>query len=827
MKFIISIYFFFFQFVLYGQTDETMYPWPTPPFNSSKGLNATFGEFRNTGSADHFHNAVDIGEQDGNPVYPSLNGTIHYLSNNGYDSYINVKSIINGKKKHITYYHVVPNPALSIGQQVFASLTQIGTIYVGAAHVHLIERELIDQNSSSLGNEINPVRPEGGLNPYSDNLAPVITNNSLQFYKDNSTIKIPANQLTGKVDISIDVRERNGNFSSQVNNGTYILGYRIFSDDGSNIVYEPENNGMKYRFYFIPGDGYVHSVFVKGLATLSDPIYWLTNGMGEKTINETFAVSNNYLDTDEFAEGNYQLEIFSEDTRSNYSSKRFPISIIKLPPELNTVMMKNDSIYFSWTNYNLKTLKGYRLYYSHLFMNDWKLVADENTLNRESTSFIVSNKAEFQNLTDDNFLKFYLTAIDSNGNESNSSDIYSGVFQNPSFTNYLIVDGFDRYGGNGSWELPNHYFNTIYAKAISNSMIGFNISSCSNEAIINDELDLNNYEMVVWFLGDESLEDNTLVNLEQYKLALYLENGGRLLISGEDLGQDLDTQHKYSEFSDTLFYHQYLKANLMHDGLDILFEVNGQEGTLFEDMNIQFGQTYASDAPDDIEPINGAEPILNYTYMRDDTTYRKGGIAYKGTFGDSTNLGSLVYLSFPFETIGDDNTRTELMKKIQLYLGFNLVDVEQQVGLIPSNIILKQNYPNPFNPTTTIEYVIPVSSSISNVQRDEKSIRSKISPLDRNDNPNVFKNSPRLKTGKVKQSLGIDSDNSFFPASKISVKLTIYDILGREVTTLVNQKQEPGNYQINFNAENYASGIYYYQLKINNNIQTRKMILLK
>jgi calcineurin-like phosphoesterase family protein len=440
-------------------------------------------------------------------------------------------------------------------------------------------------------------------------------------------------------------------------------------------------------------------------------------------------------------------------------------------------------------------LKGYRLYYSDLFKNEWKLVADENILSSESTNFRVSNKTEFQNPTADNFLKFYLTAIDSNGNESNSSDIYSGVFRDPSFTNYLIVDGFDRYGGNGSWEMPNHDFNTIYAKAISYSMIDFNISSCSNEAILNEELDLTNYDMVVWFLGDESLEDNTLVNLEQYKLALYLENGGKLLISGEDIGQDLDTQHKYSEFSDTLFYHQYLKANLMHDGLDILFEVNGQEGTLFENMNIQFGQTYPSDAPDDIEPINGAEPILNYTYMRDDTTYRKGGIAYKGTFGDSTNLGSLVYLSFPFETIGDDNIRADLMKKIQLYLGFNLVDVEKNKELIPSNIILKQNYPNPFNPTTTIVYTIPALSIISNAQRNENSFNSKTSPFGRNE--------------------------------KLNVKLTVYDVLGREVTSLVNQKQEPGNYQISFDAENYTSGIYYYQLKVNNYIQTRKMILLK
>ncbi len=129
---------------------------------------------------------MDIGEPDGNPVYPCMNGVVHYFSNNGYDSYINVKSIVNGQKKHLTYYHVVPNPSLTVGQTVTASQTILGTIYVGAAHVHLIERELMDAASSSIGNEINPIRPEGGLNPYQDSYAPEINGSSIRFFKDKS-----------------------------------------------------------------------------------------------------------------------------------------------------------------------------------------------------------------------------------------------------------------------------------------------------------------------------------------------------------------------------------------------------------------------------------------------------------------------------------------------------------------------------------------------------------------------------------------------------------------------------------------------------------------
>ena len=94
----------------------------------------------------------------------------------------------------------------------------------------------------------------------------------------------------------------------------------------------------------------------------------------------------------------------------------------------------------------------------------------------------------------------------------------------------------------------------------------------------------------------------------------------------------------------------------------------------------------------------------------------------------------------------------------------------------PNSFELSQNYPNPFNPTTTISYSIPdVASdfSLSNVQ------------------------------------------------------LKIYDVLGKEVATLVNKQQNPGNYEVKFDASRLTSGIYFYQLKTGSFIQTKKMILMK
>ncbi len=99
-----------------------------------------------------------------------------------------------------------------------------------------------------------------------------------------------------------------------------------------------------------------------------------------------------------------------------------------------------------------------------------------------------------------------------------------------------------------------------------------------------------------------------------------------------------------------------------------------------------------------------------------------------------------------------------------------VLPVEHTIDNIPEEFSLEQNYPNPFNPTTTIEYSIP--------------------------QPGV-------------------------------VTIKIYDILGREVTTLVNEEKQKGNHVVKFNTGNLSSGIYFYRIQTDSFTQTKKMILLK
>ena len=102
-------------------------------------------------------------------------------------------------------------------------------------------------------------------------------------------------------------------------------------------------------------------------------------------------------------------------------------------------------------------------------------------------------------------------------------------------------------------------------------------------------------------------------------------------------------------------------------------------------------------------------------------------------------------------------------------------EIEVEVDFTPKEFVLYQNYPNPFNPNTIIKYEIPGQA--------------------RNDN--------------------------------VLVTLKVYDVLGNEVVTLVNEEKQPGNYDIEFDGSGLASGIYIYRLTAGNYSTVKKLVLLK
>ncbi|MGD1005601.1 MAG: T9SS type A sorting domain-containing protein [Ignavibacteriaceae bacterium] len=107
------------------------------------------------------------------------------------------------------------------------------------------------------------------------------------------------------------------------------------------------------------------------------------------------------------------------------------------------------------------------------------------------------------------------------------------------------------------------------------------------------------------------------------------------------------------------------------------------------------------------------------------------------------------------------------------YYSINLAkkpDLQPAAVQIPTEYKLFANYPNPFNPSTIIQYQLPTNGMVT---------------------------------------------------------VKVYDILGREVKTLVNDYKTAGNYSVNFDASRLASGIYFYQIRAGNFTSTKKMMYLK
>jgi outer membrane protein assembly factor BamB len=114
--------------------------------------------------------------------------------------------------------------------------------------------------------------------------------------------------------------------------------------------------------------------------------------------------------------------------------------------------------------------------------------------------------------------------------------------------------------------------------------------------------------------------------------------------------------------------------------------------------------------------------------------------------------------------------------------------------LIVSGVLLEQNYPDPFNPTTRIEFSLPLLSADQAKGSQPASANS---------------------LGLAGEGVGSH------------VTLRVYDILGCEVATLVNEEKQPGQYMVHWKATGLASGVYFYRLEAGSRVQTRKLTILK
>jgi len=198
-------------------------------------------------------------------------------------------------------------------------------------------------------------------------------------------------------------------------------------------------------------------------------------------------------------------------------------------------------------------------------------------------------------------------------------------------------------------------------------------------------------------------------------------------------------------------------------GKEIVERPNGPLNTVTGTVNTT--TKYSSDIIPSVYIFDSAENLVASAPIGADGRY---SVSFSGT-GNYEVFTSIAGYASQSKYVTTETSRGDFN------VNFNLDVYRGESETAPVNSVadkfnLTQNYPNPFNPTTNISFTVNT-------------------------------------TGLV--------------------KLTVYNSLGKEVTKLVNDLVEPGTYDITFNGQNLASGIYYYSLQVGNNVITKKMNLIK
>ena len=168
--------------------------------------------------------------------------------------------------------------------------------------------------------------------------------------------------------------------------------------------------------------------------------------------------------------------------------------------------------------------------------------------------------------------------------------------------------------------------------------------------------------------------------------------------------------------------------------------------------------------------VSGGASPFNYSWYWDGS-YVGSGSSYSRTLYYAGNPPPTQRTLKVTVTDGSSQSVSANKSITEYYdVGFPKISANQEQEALPDKFFIRQNYPNPFNPTTTISYQLPKESH---------------------------------------------------------VLLSVYNTLGKEVATLVNEYKEPGYYNVSFDATNLPSGLYFYRMQAGKFTDVRKMLLMK
>ncbi|HPG40075.1 MAG TPA: M1 family aminopeptidase [bacterium] len=308
-------------------------------------------------------------------------------------------------------------------------------------------------------------------------------------------------------------------------------------------------------------------------------------------------------------------------------------------------------------------------------------------------------------------------------------------------------------------------YEALITASLENNYIPFTIWNVNE----NGPVDLQSYNMVIWATGSD--RDSALTANEQKALAGFLNNGGKLLLTGQNIGYDLCGQ---GSTADSVFFRNYLHSSYINDRIEAN-QVLGRKDDLLGDnlmFNIAAPEGSAGDrySPDVIVPIEPARTFLLYS-----TTQQCAGLYYSDDFTGA----KVIYIPFGLEGISteqDQESAGRFYKRaLQWFAEPAQVTRVQQCPESPTRLYLYPNYPNPFNPETRIDFEAP---------------------------------------------------------ERCFVTLQVFNLLGVEVAELVREYKNPGTYSVMWDGRDsfgkaVPSGVYIYKISAGNHQASQKMLLMR
>ncbi len=298
-----------------------------------------------------------------------------------------------------------------------------------------------------------------------------------------------------------------------------------------------------------------------------------------------------------------------------------------------------------------------------------------------------------------------------------------------------------------------------YANAVGitlNNIYSGTYGIVSRSALQQGMIDLSNFKIISWTGANHK---PAFIPQEVDNLKQYLDYGGKLFITGQDIGSDVFLPTGQSQFAQS-FYNNYLKANFVED-ISNLFIIRGiNNDPISHGLQIIADGTIYGLSLDKIAPADTTASVCFQYFNGPDIA----GIKVE------TETHGVVYLAFGLEQVATQSVRDTILSRSIAWLSDIVTNTGSYDYGVVNNFSLEQNYPNPFNPFTSIRYQVPEHSMVS---------------------------------------------------------IKVFDILGKEVATLVNEQKEAGSYVVEFNALNFASGIYFYKMTAGDFTSVKKMSLLK